>query len=414
MKCVPSSRLKVCILLLYILAPLVARAQMDSLLFITTDRVDSTARGELRLNVDNISFFRDNEYKSDLVKGYTLPGIWITPTLSYQPLRNLKVDVGLQMLHYWGANVYPNFNYSHITSWKGDQIQKGFHAVPIFRAHLQLTPTFGVVVGTLVGKQNHGLIAPLYNDELSLSSDPETGVQLLWKTQAFSLDTWINWESFIYRKDTHQESFAFGFSSRIMPSRQKARTKVYIPVQTLFQHRGGEINTAASERSIKTWMNAATGLGITIPLTTHIPVRLNAEADMAFYSQQAGTALPFSKGYGLLMKTAAQVWRCNVSASYWRCHDFVSILGNPLYGAISLDEKGLTLTDPQTVCFRAEYAQGLGRGFSWGVHTDLFYQPKCTAVQAGMGEFTSSSSLNFAAGIYIRIHPSFLLKRFRY
>lgn len=55
MKCVTSFRLKVCILLLCILAPLVARAQMDSLLFITTDQVDSTARGELRLNVDNIS-----------------------------------------------------------------------------------------------------------------------------------------------------------------------------------------------------------------------------------------------------------------------------------------------------------------------------------------------------------------------
>lgn len=406
--------LKVCVLLLCLLTPSIMTAQMDSLLFITPDRVDSTGQGELRLNVDNISFFRDNEYKSELVKGYTLPGIWIAPTLSYQPLRNLKVDIGVHMLHYWGSHAYPNFNYSHISAWNTDHVQKGFHAVPVFRAHLQLTPSFGVVVGTLFGKQNHGLTAPLYNDELNLSADPETGVQLLWKTQAFSLDTWINWESFIYRKDTHQESFAFGFSSRILPSRHEARTKVYIPVQALFQHRGGEINTEAKERSIKTWLNAATGLGITVPLATRIPVRLNAEADMAFYSQQAGTALPFGKGYGLLMKTAAQVWRCNVSASYWRCHDFVSILGSPLYGAISLDEEGLTLTDPQTVCFKAEYAQSLGRGFSWGAHADLFYQPKATAAQTGTGEFTASSSLNFVAGIYIRIHPSFLLKRFRY
>lgn len=413
MKCTVFLRLKVCLLLLCVFIPSAVKAQMDSLLFITTDRVDSTGRGELRLNVDNISFFRDNEYKSELVKGYTLPGIWVAPTLSYQPLRNLKVDVGLQMLHYWGANVYPNFNYSHISSWKGSQIQKGFHAVPIFRAHLQLTPTFGVVVGTLIGKQNHGLITPLYNDELNLSADPESGVQLLWETKAFRMDTWINWESFIYRKDNHQESFAFGFSSRIMPSRKQARTKVYIPIQALFQHRGGEINTDAKERSIKTWMNAATGIGINIPLSTRIPVRLNAETDMAFYSQQAGTALPFDKGYGLLMKTAADIWRCRISASYWRCHDFMSILGNPLYGSISIDEDGLTLEDPQMVCLRAEYAQSLGRGFSWGVHADLFDNVGTTATQTDKGIFHVGSSLNFAAGIYIRIHPSFLLKKFR-
>ena len=413
MKRLTSFLLKVCILLGFTLLPSALTAQVDALLFITPDTLDSSAQGELRLNVDNISFFRDNEYQSDLVKGYTLPGIWIAPTLSYQPLRNLKVDVGVHMLHYWGSNAYPNFNYSNVSSWKADHVQKGFHAVPVFRAHLQLTPTLGVVVGTLFGKQNHGLLAPLYNDEMNLSADPETGVQLLWKTPVLHLDTWINWESFIYRKDTHQESFAFGFSSRIMPSRKQAKAQVYIPVQALFQHRGGEINTAAEERSIKTWLNAATGIGLSVPLSTHIPVRLHAEADMAFYSQQAGTALPFSQGYGLLMKTAAQVWRCNLSASYWRCHDFVSILGNPLYGAVSMEEDGPTLTNPQMVCIRAEYAQNLGRGFSWGVHADLFDQLTTMATQKGMGEYTASSNLNFAVGIYIRIHPSFLLKKFR-
>ena len=224
--------------------PLPLQAQMDSLVFMTDARIDASQRGEIRLNVDNLTFLRDNEYKGRLVKGYTLPGIWIEPTVSYQPLDNLKVEAGMHLLHYWGANVYPNLNYSSIPTWQNGRIQKSFHALPLFRAQMQLTPSLNLVVGTLYGKQNHGLIAPLYNDELNLSSDPESGLQLLWHTRPFSLDAWLNWESFIFRGDDHQESFTFGFSSRIHPSKPSKRTQVYLPVQVLFHHRTVHKNLA--------------------------------------------------------------------------------------------------------------------------------------------------------------------------
>ena len=58
-----------------------ASAQNDSILFEDNTRIDTTARGELRLNIDGMGFFRDNEYKGSLRKGYTLPGFWLQPTV---------------------------------------------------------------------------------------------------------------------------------------------------------------------------------------------------------------------------------------------------------------------------------------------------------------------------------------------
>ena len=82
-------------------------AQRDSILFEENHTIDTTAIGELRVNIDNLNFFKNNEYESQITKGYTLPGFWVKPSVSYQPLRNLKVDVGAYMIHYWGATKYP-------------------------------------------------------------------------------------------------------------------------------------------------------------------------------------------------------------------------------------------------------------------------------------------------------------------
>lgn len=73
-----------------------ATAQIDSLIYNTDNpTIVADERYELRLNVDGMAFFRDNEYNTkDAVKGYTLPGVWLQPSVSYQPLRNLKLELG--------------------------------------------------------------------------------------------------------------------------------------------------------------------------------------------------------------------------------------------------------------------------------------------------------------------------------
>lgn len=391
-----------------------AYAQMDTLVYGARHvEIDPAAKGELRAVIDAMPFVRDNEYKSSMVKGYTLPGLWIDPSVSYQPLGNLKIELGAHLLHFWGANKYPNYNYSKLAGWNGKTTQTGFHCVPVFRAQMQLLRNLNVVVGTLYGKSNHGLVAPLYNEELDLSADPETGVQVLWNSRPLHLDAWVNWESFIFKNDKGQESFSFGLSARVRPSRAAAHAQWYIPVQLLFQHHGGEINYAAADRTVKTWLNAAAGAGVEIPLPTHrLPVKLGFEATAAYFGQQSGDVLPFEKGYGMLATASAQVWRCKASLGYWRCKDFVSILGNPLYGAMSIDREGMIYNKPQMLTAHLEYAQELGKGFSWGLHADVYNQFAADAYIPEEGWSRQPSTLNFAAGIYVRVNPSFLIKKF--
>ncbi len=399
--------------LLFLFLPLSLHAQLDSLVYGAEKlQLDPAERGELRLRMEGMPFLLNNEYKSPLIKGYTLPGMWIDPTFSYQPLNSVKVELGAHLLHFWGAEKYPNFNYSEIASWGGRNTQDGFHAVPVFRAQIQAARNLQVVIGTLHGKSNHALSAPLYNEELNLSGDPETGVQMVWQTPRVFLDTWVNWESFIFRKDSGQESFSFGLSSRFTPSRKDARIQWYVPFQAVFQHRGGEINTEASDRVIKTWVNAAAGIGVDLPLAWRYPALLNFEALGAYYNQQAGTLLPFDHGYGLLAKASLRVGRCRVGLGYWQCKDFVSILGNPLFGAMSISNDGVILDKPKSLLLDGEYVHRLGAGFAWGIRAYAIHQFATDCFDPATGWQREKATLNFSAGIFLRMSPSFLLHKF--
>lgn len=393
-----------------------AKAQVsvhiDSLLFENSHRIDSASCGELRLNFDALCFFRDNEYKGSLSKGYTLPGYRLQPTVSYQPLKNLRVEVGVSMLHYWGANKYPNLNYSDIATWKGDQTQTGFHLLPFFNVQLAVSRNFNLILGNIYGGANHRLIEPLYNQENALSADPEMGVQMQWQTKPLDFDMWVNWESFIFNKDTHQEAFTFGLSTRFKANRPERRTHVYFPLQVVMQHRGGEINPDAEQRQVKTWMNAAAGVGVTIHTDNSILTHLNAEADVAYYRQMTGALLPFDNGKGVYLKAEADIWLFCLRGAYWDSSKFISIFGNPLYGSVGIHNRDFQMQRNRTVCAQLSYAQELGKGFSWGVQADVFNTLPTDDFVVGDKVYNNNNKVSLAAGIYLRVKPSFLLKKF--
>lgn len=397
------------------LLPLAAHAQVDSLVFATDSAwVKPEQQNELRITVDALAFFRDNEYNTKhVVRGYTLPGLWLQPTVSYQPLRQLKIEMGAFMIHYWGAKYYPNANYTNLESVEAVRTTKAFLCVPVFRGNLQLTPNVNIVLGTLYGKAAHQLSVPLYNDEMNITSDPETGVQIMWHNRWLDFDTWVNWQDFIFKSDNNQERFAYGLSTRFYP-RNQHQAKWYFPLQLVMQHIGGEINSEAPDRSIKTWLNAAWAAGVNVPLQTRIPVTLGGEVGAQYYSQQKGKVLPFDYGYGITATARAKVWNFLFTASYWRAHQFIPIFGSPLYSAMSQSQSGVTLKDPSMALIRAEYAHTLGHGCSWGVRLDFDLHFENEQHNSIDGTITKGKSTNdLAAGIYLRITPSFLVKKFK-
>lgn len=398
------------IFLLFLNIPL--QAQMDSLLFLENSKINENDTRKLSFCLDNLNFIKNNENKGCFTKGYTLPGLWLLPRFSYQPLKNLKVEAGLYMLRFWGSEAYPNFNYSDIATWKGEDYQHGFHAIPYFRVHYAVTPHFNIVMGHIYGRNNHQLIEPLYNPEMGLTADPESGLQLLWHTRPADVDMWVNWESFIFQNDNHQESFTYGLATRFKLNAPQSKIHVYMPLQALYQHRGGEINTEATDRSVKTWLNAAAGYGMDFHLRNRYFKKLNLEADFVYFAQQKGQLIPFDKGYGLHGKLTADIYRFRIHAGYWQCHNFATIFGNPLFGAISTYDKSVQYRDPKMLYFRLEYAQPIGKGFYWGIHTDVYNNFPADAYNATDGWHREPNAISFLAGIYLRLNMNFLIKQF--
>ena len=393
-----------------VFVPTSLKAQLSENLYEIDSRIDPSQKGELSVALDNISFFQNNEYAGDVQNGYTLPGLWIQPKVIYQPLKNVKVELGAHLLKYWGTTRYPSFAYQGIEKWKGPDFQKGFHALPFFRAQIALSKQVDLIFGNIYGGSNHHLTEPLYNPEHNLTTDPEAGLQLLYKSKLLTLDTWVNWESFIFETDNHQEAFTFGLSTTININSKDAKLHLYAPLQALFLHRGGEIDTITTS-SVQTWLNGAVGIGATYNINYGVLKQANFELMTTHYEQEAGDLLPFTSGYGIYPKLTVDIHDFQVKAAYWYAHDFISLLGNPFYGTTSIAEPGRTFQDPSMLCFGASYSKSFAKGFALGINADIFSTFGSKSHLKGV-ETTEPAAMSFSIGAYLRINPSFLIKKF--
>ena len=69
------------------------------------------------------AFFRNNEYASDLIADYTLPGYRFHADLGFRPNTSFPVELrlGVSNLYYWGASRYPSaMAYLDLPYWNGE------------------------------------------------------------------------------------------------------------------------------------------------------------------------------------------------------------------------------------------------------------------------------------------------------
>lgn len=383
-----------CVLLLLCLK---LDAQVESSLFKTDYRISEENLKELNVVLDIAGFFKDNEYSGGIMKGYTLPGFRLNPKITYNPLDNIRLEVGAHLLRYWGATEYPCFAYSDIATWQGEQYQRGFHALPWLRAQIGLGKGWNIVLGDIYGGASHGLIEPLYNPELNSTADPEAGAQVLYDSKFLHLDIWGSWDSFIFKSDTHQEAFSVGVSARLNWNESSSLTHFYTVIQALAQHRGGEIDTI-TVRSVQTLANGAAGFGGIHNFRCRHFRSLGGEFDVAGYYQQAGDLLPYDKGYGLYFRTWADIDDFRVKAAFWHSKHFVPVFGSPFFGSISQAEEGVTYPKQQMFHWGAEYKRSFGKNYALGIEADVYHH-------IGLGT-------SFSAGIFMRLTPGFLIKKF--
>ena len=406
----PTMRVLASLLLLCTLT-LSNYAQVTDRVLLTDYKIDPESAGDLSVEVDATLFFKNNEFDGKYLSGYSLPGMWVEPKLVYTPLPYLQIEAGLRGLVYRGTYRYPNFAYSDIALWKGDDYQRGARLLPFMRAQIEFKG-FNFVLGNIYGGLNHGLIEPLYNPELNLTADPESGFQLLYDCKRFHMDLWLNWESFIYKNDTHQEAFTLGLSTKTLLNSKEARWHLYMPVQLLGQHRGGE-DLLEKKRPVSTLLNGAIGIGVTHEFGRKWFKTLHVEADLLGYYQQSGDIWPFDKGLaGYIRSTMELREDLLVNVGYLRGKDFISLFGSPYFGAVSNDDTELTFGKAQTVTLAAEYYRTFAKHYGLGAKVEIYYAMPGDLKYADGTREKGSNSTNFTIGVYIRLNPSFLIKKF--
>ncbi len=366
-----------------------------SLFFLPLQLTAQEIQNNLSLTVDALAFFRDNEYSSQITKGYTLPGTWIRPAVSYEPNKNIHLEAGLHALFFDGANKYPNYAYHDIGTWKGSQYQSGAHVLPWFRAEARMQ-NLTVILGNIYGGVEHRMITPLYNREQLMSADPEMGVQLLWKKDRTHVDAFVNWQSYQFKEDTHQEAFTVGLIARSPIS-----THLSANLTVLSQHRGGEQEKQEFDRGVQTLCNGAIGLEWHKQLNTSVN-SYGLQLNLLGSYQQAGRLWPFDGGFALHGEcelTFAKYVTLRLGCLY-APKQFISLYGNPMFSTISIKSPYTTFNGIRTGYLGFDYQYSFGEQYTLGAEFEAFRVKS-----------TNLKEFNVSFGIYLRVCPRFILSK---
>ena len=385
-------------------------AQQIEQVYRSCKRTDSTDTYKLFVTVDNLNFFRNNEWVSVITPGYTLPGFRLQPKVVYHPAKHVRLEAGVHALWYWGANRYPSYVYTQLPYWEAGRPSDALHLLPYLRAQVAFSEQVQIVLGHIYGGADHGLAEPLYNPELNLTADPEAGLQLLYHARWVNVDAWVNWLRFIYHSDVRQEAFVGGLSVRLHVNAPESGLHISVPFQALAQHQGGQIDV--TDLPVQTVMNGLAGIRLEWNLRQGVLKRVCMEWDMAGYYQAAGERWPLKRGYGSYTSLSADLAGFQVRTAYWRCDRFISILGNPLFGVSFPSTSDAYFERPGMVICGAAYTRSFAPGLTLGIDFDLFQRFAANLRDPISGVSKVNTKSNYSFGVYFRATPSFLIGRF--
>ena len=375
-----------------------------SRLFYESAQIDSSEVKKLYFEVDALSFFKDNEFAGKKVKGYTLPGFRMSPHFSLAFSKKVRMEVGANILRYWGSEIYPCYSYLNIAEWESERYQKGVHILPIMRAQFSITDSFHIVFGTLYNRNNHLLCTPLYNNELNYTSDLESGIQILYENRFHSSDLWLNWQSFIFENDIHQEMFVFGYSSKTNIINTNNGLEISIPLQFVAQHRGGEINIS-STHSIQTYSNHAAGLFGKYSFNKKYLKDISIGCYYMGFLQNAGSLYPFDYGWAIYPEVSANIYDFRLMMGYFLGKDFITLLGSPHYGNLSAQTPNMIFDKMDMLIAEIEYCYHRNKYFSFGIEGSIIHYFPHTSFHPEYGTLEGKSNNSFAFGFFLNINP---------
>ncbi len=356
---------------------------------------DSIANNTLFFRIENLNFVKNNEYFNHIADGYTLLGSQLHPKLTFYPYSKAKLELGVFALKYAGLvgyhKVLPTFSFSYTNK----------------------NSVF--VMGTLDSQDKHHVIDPLLGFESVLDERSiENGLQYQYSNSKIGFDAWLNWEKFIFKKDTHNEEFVMGLSFEYDILRKKDWT-IKLPIQNLFYHRGGQINTnEIDDRTVFTMRHTA--LGLKLGKQFNEDKKLKAES---YFIQHQSNREPeefvFETGFAWYTHIDFFYKSFSFGLGHWYGDRFVSPKGDAMFQSVSsktdiyyvdgvLQEIYANHTDPirSLILGQLSYNKSLFQGLDFGLKTNLFYQNYYSNPTLNVPENAIKNHLDYSIGLYVK------------
>ena len=297
------------------LVPGAVNAQLDNSFFHDDYPISSEDSAKIKLGVEFLGFLRNNEFKGEIIPGFTLFGYQFKPYITYFPSSRIRLELGGFFLKDFGNNEFREIR-------------------PLVTVKY-VNRNFSMLFGTLEGALSHRLIEPLYNFERIINERIEDGFQLKYSNHRIYADAWIEWVNMIEFGDDALEEFNVGFSFNHQILNYK-KFKLEIPLQLLANHRGGEIDTSVEPAN--TLFNASVGLGFVFPIHDNTLKAFRIDSYYTkFITSGNYSGLPFSDGEGWFLNVSSELKWIVLLMSYWHGNQFYAPNGGPLYQSLSFD-----------------------------------------------------------------------------
>jgi hypothetical protein len=336
---------------------------------------DSTAQ-QVRVEVSNQNFLRNNEYFHEMLTGYTLFGSLLQARIAYQANANWKLSGGIFLRKDFG--------------------HAGFYAIePLLSLKYQRNG-LGMIFGNLEGNFNHRLIEPLYHYERYITQHPENGLQFLVNRTKWWSDTWIHWEVMQYNRSNYQEQFTGGHVTYYtLLKRQQHELKAI--GQGLISHRGGQIDVDTN--AMQSRLSAALGFEYTYRLNGWL--REIKTQNYILYSSllNAPKSDRYHSGNSFYLNVLLNTrYHAGLSFSYWQGNDFLSSRGGDLFQSISspYTQKVVTDNHRKLLIARLYYQKQLTKDLYADVRAEPYYD-------------LGRSFLEYAYGFYLTYKKDFVL-----
>jgi len=368
------------LIIILILVSVKLSAQLDQTAFIENHIINPADSNKLLFSVVNRNIVKNNEYFNHVVSGYTLLGSQGLFRLKYYPTKNTMVEAGVYLKYYYGMNklesVLPLITFSY-------------------------TPVKGMylIIGNINGSLYHNYPEPMYKFERFMEDPPEIGFQFLYDNKWFHADVFINWRYFLLPDDyDHKEAFTAGISTYVNLLNPKHRFQVQLPLYFLYNHHGGQIDTL--DQPLTTLQNAAFGARLSYRFSGFLN-KVGANFYYLTYRDASDVKQqPYEKGYGLMPEIYLMSKIVNFHVGYWKGHDFIAPLGEPLFSSVSyrIDYPDSVFPERELMYFKADIHHKIHKGIFLGVryegYLDLLHN--IVGPDDGHYDFSYSIYINFS------------------